>query len=88
MASKDENIHAVRVTPFPAGIPKGHQARDWGNSLESALTALHLTDVAREKLPAGKFDKLWPKSALEAPPSLPKDATDDRDRCVDDSDDE
>ena len=63
------------VKSFPAGLPKPHLARDWGRSLETALTEKGLTDVARKEMPPGLFPKLWSPQALEEPPALPDGAS-------------
>ena len=74
----DTKMHAAQTTApmmeFPAGLPKPHQSRDWGRLLESNVTARGLTDVAREQLPKGLFEKLWSAEALQDPPLLPEGA--------------
>ena len=60
---------------FPSGLPKPHAARDWGRSIQTAITERGLTDVARKELPPGLFDKLWSADALQEPPELPAGAS-------------
>ena len=67
---------ANTIMPFPPGTPKPHETRMWGQSLDEVLTKTPgLSSVVRNRLPAGKFPKLWSKQALAPPPALPKDAT-------------
>ena len=73
MSNDDKHVqNSKKIKDFPPGLPKPHLARDWSRSLETALTDLELTDVARKTLPPGKFDmkfdKLWSEAALEPPP--------------------
>ena len=60
---------------FPSGIPRPHLIRDWDRGLESTIAEEHLTDVAAERLPAGKFDSIWPPESLLPAPKLSRDAT-------------
>ena len=56
--------------PFPAGIPKPHDVEAWARSLKKQFLARGVADVAREVVPEGKFDALYPESML-APMSKP-----------------
>ena len=76
MSNDDKHVQiSKKIKDFPPGLPKPHLARDWARSMETALTDLELTDVARKTLPPGKFDKLWSDAALEPPPDLPEGAS-------------
>ena len=61
----------VSLMDMPTGSPKPHESRKWGIELDSALVTLGLTCVARNRLPAGKFPRLWSEAALMDPPPLP-----------------
>ena len=76
----------VQLMDMPTGSPKPHETRKWGIELDSALVTLGLTCVARNRLPAGKFPRLWSEAALMDPPPLPakpsfKDILSRHERC-------
>lgn len=57
------------VLPFPGGIPRPHEARNWGRSLLSVLAKRGLTDIILDQVPEGKFDPLYPDEMLEKMPA-------------------
>ena len=63
------------VIPFPAGLSRPDQARDWANSLASAVAYAGLTHVANAKLPPGLFEELYDSEAIRDPPPLPDHPT-------------
>ena len=50
MKNDTEKSTSPNVKEFPAGLPPPHLARDWARSVEAALTAKGLTDVARSEV--------------------------------------
>ena len=63
------------VMEFPAGIPRPHMMRDWARSVDTALSAQGISDIAAKTIPDGKFDLLWPEDSLTSLPKLPKEAS-------------
>lgn len=70
--TKEEASEEVR---FPPGIPRPHAIDEFKRSLESKLATDDLTDIALKRVPAGKFDSLWPEAALQDPAPLPAKAS-------------
>ena len=62
------------LKPFPAGIPRPDQARDYGVDLERVCADERLTDVARGKITPGIFKPHWSEAAVADPEPLPADA--------------
>ena len=75
ISDMSKSTSGFTTVEFPAGVPKPNQTRDWGQSIESNLATLGLTDVANERLPPGQFKKLWSDEALQDPPKLPSKAS-------------
>ena len=64
VANEDDELKDV---PFPAGMPKPHQAELWGRFIKKKLIDLELLDIAMERIPDGKFPYLYPEDMLELP---------------------
>ena len=58
---KNETMDNVKVMAFPPGMPRPHQARNWGRSLQSVLAHHGLTDIILDQIPASKFEPLFPE---------------------------
>ena len=56
------------VKPFPPGLARPDQTRDWATSLLSAVAAMGLTHISNARLPPGRFDDLYDIESLEDPP--------------------
>ena len=59
------------LIPFPPGLARPDQTRDWANSLASVVAQAGLTHVANARLPPGMFEELYDEDALRDPPDLP-----------------
>ena len=65
-----------KLTQWPGQTIKPHEARAWGQSLDNVMVHYAgLTSVARNRMPPGKFQKLWSYEALAPPPPLPENAS-------------
>ena len=67
-----KNVAVPSVKPFPPGLARPDQTRDWATSLLSAVAAAGLTHISNARLPPGKFDDLYDAESLVDPPELPE----------------
>ena len=69
------NDSNAKICEFPPGLPRPDDIRNWGVSVEAALTHHGLTEVASGSIPDGTFDKIWSDRALVPLPAPPDGAS-------------